>query len=514
MASIGGEIRLSEDVTRWGAAEIARRIAARELTSVNVVEAHIRRIEAINGRLNALVVPMFAQARAAAKTADEIQQSGRSLGLLHGVPFTVKECFHVAGTPATIGIERFRRELSTEDAPLVARLKQAGGVLLGKTNVPQLMLFFETDNPVYGRTNNPWDEDRSCGGSTGGEAALIAACGSPLGLGTDLGGSIRQPAHSCGVQGFLPTPGRLTTEGMRWNLGNLEAVAVQPGVLARNVADLRLAMSVLCGPPPVEQKLEGLRIAMWLDDGYFTCSPAIRRVVTEAAAALRERGAVVEPIASPDAHETIRLFFGFLSADGGANFKELLGDSPRDWRIARLLRLSAVPGWMRPLMTRFARFRGKSRLAELLEHTGPLEPEGYRKLVVDKDRFVAEFIDRLGLGRFDAILCPPHSVPALFHGAGDRLPNAASYCFVMNLLGFPCGVVTAGRVRPGEESDRPPSRDPCDTAARQVEANSTGLPVGVQIAALPHRDDLVLTLLSALESDFRSQPDFPRLPPI
>ena len=455
MESLGGGIRQAEDVTQWGAAEIARRIAAREVTSERVVEAHIRRIEAINGRLNALVVPTFEQARAAAKLADAALQAGRPLGPLHGVPFTVKECFHVAGTPATIGIERFRRELSTADAPLVARLKQAGGILLGKTNVPQLMLFFETDNPVYGRTNNPWDETRSCGGSTGGEAALIAACGSPLGLGTDLGGSIRQPAHSCGIQGFLPTPGRLTTEGMRWNLGNLEAVAVQPGVLARNVADLRLAMSVLCDvtsdglpAPQAEEKLSGLRIAMWTDDGYFSCSPAIRRGVTEAAAALRERGVVVEPIAAPDAHEVIRLFFGFLSADGGANFRQLLGNSPRDWRIARLLRLSAMPGWARSIATRWARFGGKSRLAELLEHSGPLAPNQYRQLVADKDRFVAEFIDRLGLGRFDAILCPPHSVPALFHGAGDRLPNAASYSFVMNLLGFPCGVVAAGTCVP------------------------------------------------------------------
>ncbi|HZZ71332.1 MAG TPA: amidase family protein [Pirellulales bacterium] len=494
------------EIIALGAAELARQIAARQITSQAVIAAHIERITAIHSRLNALVVPLFDQARRDAQRADDALQQGRLLGPLHGVPFTAKECFDVAGTASTLGIARLAQEVAAADAPLVAKLKAAGAILLGKTNVSQLMLNYESDNPLYGRTNNPWNGNRSCGGSSGGEAALIAAGGSPLGLGTDLGGSIRQPAHSCGIHGFLPSPGVLTTAGIRSNLSGMDAVAVQPGIMARTVDDLLLAMRALTDRPMATVRLRGLKVAMWVDDGYFACSPAIRRAVHESAARLRAQGVTVDLIEPPDMHQAIRLFFGFLSADGGDHFHQLLGDSPVDWRIERLLRLSAVPRWLRKLMALYAAVRGRARLSELLRYSGRSTAAELARLVQNQQTFRTAFFEGLRRGGYQALLCPPYSLPALLHGSSDLLPAAASYCMLMNLLGVPCGVVTVTQVAAGEESDRPASRDWAEQAARRVEEGSAGLPIAVQVAAPPGEDDLVLQLLSALDQGSPTPP--------
>ena len=216
------------DLLKLSASEMARQVASGALSSCELVEAHIRRIEAVNPALNAVVVTRFPQARDEAAAADRARASGQPLGPLHGVPITVKECFHLTGTPATEGIGHFAGELHTDDAPPVRRLRRAGAIVLGKTNLPQLMLLHESDNPLYGRTNNPWNLDRGPGGSSGGEAAIIAAGGSPLGLANDIGGSIRQPAHSCGIMGLKPTTLRLTNAGVRDNLRGMEAIRRSP----------------------------------------------------------------------------------------------------------------------------------------------------------------------------------------------------------------------------------------------------------------------------------------------
>ncbi len=179
---------------------------------------------------------------------DRRRASGEPLGPLAGVPVTIKECFQVVGTPATLGLPGNRHELSETDSPLVRRLTAAGAIVLGKTNVPQLMVLHETDNPLYGRTNNPWNLDRSPGGSSGGEAAIVAAGGSVLGLGSDLGGSIRQPAHSVGICGLLPTQGRIEMTGRRGNFYGLESLSLQPGPMARTVDDVEIAFRVLADP--------------------------------------------------------------------------------------------------------------------------------------------------------------------------------------------------------------------------------------------------------------------------
>ncbi len=225
---------IDADLIQLSASEMARQIAAGLITSEQLVEAHIRRIEAVNPALNAVVANRFDLARREAAAADRARAAGRPLAPLHGVPITIKECFHVAGMASTEGVHRFAHELMAHDNPLVRRLKQAGAIVLAKTNLPQLMLMHETDNPLYGRTNNPWDLERAPGGSSGGEAAIIAAGGSPLGLGNDLGGSIRFPAHSVGICGIKPTVRRLTNADVRDNLHGMEAILPQSGPLAQS----------------------------------------------------------------------------------------------------------------------------------------------------------------------------------------------------------------------------------------------------------------------------------------
>src|ERR1051326_8912584 len=232
-------------LTRLSASELARRIAEGHLSSKEVVEAHIRRMEAVNPRLNAVVVPLFDQARAEASRADRLRRQGTLLGPLHGVPITLKEQFMVPGTPSSVGLMSHRSQLIKREGPLVKRLRQAGAIVLGKTNLSQLLLSVSgtCENPVYGRTNNPWDLERSPGGSSGGEAAIIAAGGSPLGLGGDHGGSIRVPAHFCGLYSLLPTARRLTNldTAPYAEIAGQEATIAQPCPIARSARDLLLA---------------------------------------------------------------------------------------------------------------------------------------------------------------------------------------------------------------------------------------------------------------------------------
>jgi fatty acid amide hydrolase len=489
-----------------------------------VLEPHLARIEDVDRKLNAVVVRRFEAARAEARAIDDCRRRGEPLGPLAGVPITVKECFQLRGTPATLGVCRPQPDASS-DAPLVARLRSAGAIVVGKTNVPQLMLLYETDNPVFGRTNNPWNLDRGVGGSSGGEAAIIAAGGVPLGLATDLGGSIRQPAHVCGIHGFKPSGGRLSCAGMAGAFRGANVLRFQPGPMARHVEDLALAMRVLVQADdidvapvpwrdPADVALGSLRVAYWTDDKYFPAAPAARRAVLEAAAALRANGVTVESIEPPDVGEAMRLYFGLCGADGGAGFRELLGSSPVDWRIARMLRWARLPRWLRPAVCSLLKSRGEGRTAELVRSAGALSARAYWRLTFERQRYVRQFLDRLRQGGFDALLTPPYAMAAVPHGLSLLLIPAASYSLLPNLLDLPAGVVAATRVREGEESDRPTSRDRCDRAAIRAERSSAGLPIGVQVVGLPWGEDVVLALMATLETEFRAQPGYPLQPEI
>jgi Asp-tRNA(Asn)/Glu-tRNA(Gln) amidotransferase A subunit family amidase len=520
----------TQDACTWlTATQLAERIRSGEMSAAEVVEAHIARIEEVNPRLNAVVVPRFDEARAAAAAIDAARRRGDTLGPLAGVPITIKECFHVAGTPTTLGVPHLAGDVQPVDGPLVARLRAAGAIILGKTNVPELLLMHESDNPLYGRTINPWHADRSPGGSSGGESAIIAAGGSALGLANDLGGSIRQPAHSCGICGLKSTTGRLTNLGLRLNLEGMEAIVGQPGPMARSVADLALAMRVLAAPgleridptvspvpwcDPEQVELNGLRVAMWTDDGFFPSSPAVRRAILEAAAVLRARGVTIESFQPPQIDEAMQLYFRLLSADGGAGSRKTLRGDEVHPEVRQLLWQSCIPRSTRPVLSWLLNGLGQHRKARLLRHTGPDSAAGYWQATAERRKYNQQFLSALDAGRFDAMLCPVHALPALTHGSFIHLLSAASPSMLTNLLGVPSGAVPVTTVRLGEESDRVVGRDHIDRAALAVEANSAGLPIGVQVAARHWREDVVLSLMAAIEAGCRGRAGYPDRPPL
>lgn len=467
--------------------------------------------------------PRFEEARREADEADAVVDAGADIGPLHGVPVSIKDCFAVQGMRTTLGIPGHATRPDAVDAPLVARLRGAGAILLGKTNVPQGMMLHECDNPLFGRTLHPTDPDRGPGGSSGGEAALIAAGVSPLGLGSDLGGSIRQPAHSTGVCGLKPTGGRLTIVGSQRAMPGQRALRICPGPMARSVADLDLAMRVLLDtthaprqPDEVDApwrdwwrvETATLRVAYWTDDAIFPPAVAVGRAVEQAANLLREAGADVRRVALPNPDEMLMLYLGLISADGMRSLGRLLEGVARDPQVRRQTRLARVAGWRRRALAVALGWAGQPELRRLVQLTGPKSSDEYWRLIEQADAYRATFWDRLaeafGGGPVDALLTPPHALPALRHGAALHLMLAASHCFLANLIDASAGVVPVTRVTPEDEREElaKPRRawNLVDHFRRENARGSAGLPVGVQVTSPPWREDLTLAVMAELEA--------------
>jgi len=503
----------ASELTALGAGDLARGIAARRFSSTEVVSAFIDRQNEVQPRLNAVAVALHDQAVAAAKAADRSRpQDGQKL---YGVPVTVKECFDVVGTATTAGLVGRAADLKSDDAELVSRLRNAGAIITAKSNLAQLELFVESDNPLYGRTNNPWDLARTPGGSSGGEAALVAASATPLGLGTDIGGSVRVPAHFCGVCGLRATPGKLSLAGTADQMlfGHIVGVPDAAGPIARTVADLRLAMEVLAAPV-AEARVDGLVIGLYDDDGFMPASAAVRRAVRQAGQVLEDAGARVVPFEPPAVLEALDIFYGLFTADGAAAYEKLIAGEQLDTRIRQLMQLGTVSGWLRPVLGVGLTAAGQRRLSHLIRHTGVLSQERLRVLIDRRDAYVNRFEAAMRQARVDVLLCPPNALPALKHGASADLgPASVSYTALYALLGWPAGVVPVTTVRPGEMDRRPRGGDMMDRAARRTDQGSAGLPVGVHVAARPDREDLILAVMAAVEGALSGSVDYPRVPP-
>jgi fatty acid amide hydrolase len=517
------------DITSVGAGELATLIAQGDISALEAVDAHIERIERVNAKLNAVVVRRYDVARAEARAADQQRARGEALGPLHGVPITIKECLDLEGTPSTFGLPSRANLRAAHDDVYVARMRAAGAIVVGKTNVAQILFYIESDNPLYGRTNNPWNPDRTCGGSSGGEAAIIATGGSALGLGTDIGGSLRYPATFCGIASLKPTAGR-TPDAGRYSLPiGQRAIVSQVGVLARRVADVGLGLEVINGgsnpavePPmplgdPARVDVSGLRVAYYTDDGTFQVAPAVRRAVREAADALKLRGARVSEWQPPDAAQALDLFYGIMSADGGAGFKYTLGRDKRDPRIGMLMTLLARSRPTLAAIGGLLRLLGQHGLAGGMSQFGHRDTWHYWQLVEAQMEYqcrFAEALDHGAGGPFDVVLCPVASLPAWTHGAARDLILGGAYTTLYNLLGYPAGVVPFTRVRADEEVGRTRSRDMVQQAAYKVEQGSAGLPVGVQVVARPWREHVALAAMRAIEDAARAHHDFPHMPAI
>ena len=453
------------------AGRLAAAVDRREVSAAELAESAAERAQTRGAELNAVAVPLYADAAAAAARIDA-RPAGRPL---EGVPVSVKETLWVRGTSCCAGVPRLAGSPSRSDGAIARALRRAGGVILCKGNVAQLNWYAESDNPVYGRTDNPWAAERSPGGSSGGEAALVAAGVVPVAVGTDIGGSVRIPAAWCGVYGMAPTPGRLSVAGSRDDqlFAGQTLIRNRPGVLARSAADLRLVVSVLdVGTGPQSPPRRVRRIGVVRENGVLAPAPAVRRAVAEAADRLAADGFEVVDADLRDAPEALALFDAVFAADGGRNLRRLLRGDPATPEIHRALAAAAGAAL------------GQDELRDLEERIGALR------------RRFAEMLDREGL---DALVGPAHALAAVPHGAALDLAAGQSYTSIYNLLGMPAGVAPLRHVEPGEESDRA-GGDALTEAARRAEAGSAGLPVAVQVAARPGDDEVVLTLLERFSS--------------
>ncbi len=308
-------------------AQLRESLRKRELSPVEVIEAYWRRIGRVNPDINGFVMQFEAESRAAARVAEEKLMRGEADGPLHGVPVTVKDSFDVAGVPTRCGSRFWGLTPAAEDATAVARLRGAGAIVLGKTNCPEFLGNYETDNYIVGRTNNPWDLERTPGGSSGGEAALIAARCSAGGIGSDGGGSIRVPAHFCGIAGLKPTPGRCSAEGHVPAIDHPGGLLGVGGPMARTVEDVKILYEVLAGndtddpfsaPVPVNWKgMEETRIGVMEQFYQVPVQPAVREAVRKAARLLGDAGFAVDEFRPKGMERAPNLwwfFFGILPA--------------------------------------------------------------------------------------------------------------------------------------------------------------------------------------------------------
>lgn len=443
------------------AAAMAAAIRRKQYSAQELVRALVDRIDDVNPRLNALVQVRAEPALEDARQADKALAHGKVLGPLHGVPFTLKDAIETEGDICTGGTEGRAHYIPHQDAVVVQRLRKAGAILLGKSNCPELGWAWEADNLIYGRTNNPYDLRLSPGGSSGGESAIIAAGGSPLGLGSDAGGSVRFPAHCTGIASIKPTSGRVPRTGHFPGPGGLLDCLWQIGPLARFIEDLRLVLPVISGVDgqdsaimpvrlgdPRAVDLPTLRIAFHTDNGIVPSSPDVALTVREAAKALDAAGMRVEEARPAGIGQTFEIFLGLFTADGGVGIESLL----KEVGTQRV----------HPLMQRVLELQraGAKTVAEL------------GTLVARWDAFRRNLLSFMS--KYDALLCPVCSFAGMTHGSTyDQLP-CFSYTMAWNLTGWPAAVVRCGETQ-------------------------KGLPIGVQVVAPPWREDIALAVTQALQ---------------
>ena len=446
--------------------EIIEGIRSKEFSPVEIIDAHLKRIESCEPKLNAFVHLDPHEARIQASIAQSSILRGDPVGPLHGVPLTIKSCIDVAGWPAPAGSVLRIGYNPKRDAPLVARLKAAGAILLGNTNTPEFLMAYETNNLLKGRTSNPWNVAYSAGGSSGGEAAAIASGCSAGGVGSDGGGSIRVPAHFCGICGLKPTPGRIPATGhFPAGAGAFSWIGVV-GPMARTIADVRLLFEVMAGPDPgdalsspvplrSQNKIDShaLRIGILESPALGTTTPETHAAVQHAANLLVDQGFTLEPFRLDGLERALELWWFFFGPVIGHLLSKAVAG--KENQISPMLR-------------------------EYLSHAtsgGPITLDCFIEACAERDLVRAKILRQMQ--EVPILLSPVSSGPAFLHGSGNYRPatgylDTMRYSQWLNLVGFP-------------------------GASVPLALSNEGLPIGVQIISRPHDDELVLAVAERLE---------------
>lgn len=438
---------------------IAAGIRSRSVKSVDVVQAYLDRIEKVNPALNAVVLSTAELALKYAAKYDSELANGNLRGPLHGVPMTIKDSLDTADAITTWGTLGRKEYRPGRDATCVRRLKQAGAIMLGKTNTPEFTLWFQTDNLVYGCTNNPYNVEMTPGGSSGGAAAIIAAGASPFDIGTDTGGSIRLPSHFSGIAGIKPTTGRVPCTGNALPSAGLIAPLSQPGPLARTVDDLETVLAIIQGPDNLDPyavaatwhhsrdvDVETLRIGFHTDNGVQTPSSAIMGAITSACDLLRDEGITLTEARPPGIEMTSFIMSRVFGADGGEMLEALIDECQTD-----------TPS---------------PRISNSLKNRGPaINQREFAQVINLWDNYRSSMLGYFD--DFDILLCPVNAHTAIPHGTEENLADY-SYTMAYNLTGWPGAVIRCG-------------------------TDETGLPIGIQVVARPFREDHCLAVARWLE---------------
>ena len=470
------ESDLSYELTRKSVSELAELIRSRAISSVEVVAEHFERIEKLNPSLNAIVT-LANDTIDRARAADIALSKGETTGPLHGVPLTVKDTIDTQGLRTTSGSRILAHHVPERDASVVARLKAAGAIILGKTNTPEMAIPYETDNPVFGRTNNPYDLKLTPGGSSGGEAAAIAAGLSPAGVGSDLSGSIRVPAHFCGIAGLKPTTGRVPMDGHTPEASGALSLGACIGPMARRVGDLELLFNVMADSTPSASSdrvatLRGLKLAYYTYDGVIAVTKETERAVETAARTLEEAGLKIKEECPPGVTHGSRLWVELFSY---VAFQQLL-------RFYHGRRREAGPqifALLRKMHVQSTELKDKIDVAETRA-----------KAVIEREHLREQLLR--WMKTTPLILAPVGATPAFEHGkqrvkvAGQSISvfRAFGYSQTFNVFGLPSVAVPAGR-------------------------SPEGLPIGVQIIGQPFEERTVLAAAKLIEEALGSWPICP-----
>jgi Asp-tRNA(Asn)/Glu-tRNA(Gln) amidotransferase A subunit family amidase len=449
-----------------GIAEVVGKIRARAISPREVLDAHLERIEKLQPRLNAFVHVDAKGARRQAQMAEASVLRGDAVGALHGVPISIKSCIDVAGWPCPAGSQLRADYIACDDAVLVSRLRAAGAILIGNTNVPEFLMAYETDNALSGKTNNPWELARSAGGSSGGEAAAIASGCSMGGVGSDGGGSVRVPAHFCGISGLKPTPGRIPSTGHFPRGAGAFAWLGVVGPMARTVADVRALFDVMKGPDaddalssPIqgksfgERELRGMRVGILESKPLGVATQETNHAVEKAANLLSEQFHVESfPLEGLD--HAIELWWFFF----GPMIAHLFGPM--------------VEGRESELSPMFREYMSVASLK-----IAPTVDE-FLAACVKRDIVRAKIIKEMR--DVPILLSPVCSAPAFRHGEGNWQPvrgyrDTMRHAQWLNLAGFPGVSVPMG-------------------------FSAEGLPISVQVIGKPNEDELVLAVAEILET--------------
>lgn len=460
--TVPGSTDTSDDPLTMSTVKLAGLIRGKKLSSVEAVKLHIARIEAVNPKINAVVATCFERALAEAAEADAALARGRVSGVLHGVPFTVKDSFDTVGVVSTGGTLGRKSFIPGADATVVARCRAAGAILLGKSNTPEFTLGGGgkgTVNLVYGLTKNPYNTEYQPSGSSGGAGAIVAAGGASFDIGSDYGGSIRGPAFANGIAGIKPTYGLLPRTGHIVGYGGPFDSFQETGPLARRVEDLMLLLPLMAGPDdwdaamapvPVGDAravdLRKLRMCFYLTNGQMAATEELQATVKQCVKVLEAAGvpAAVED-APPKMKELAQARAAFNGADG------------------------------REHMRRMLRKHGTTQASPGLRLTGDeLPSKDFTRLCEEMDAIKSEQL--AWFQKYDLIVCPAsQQAPVRLDWERPADWTGASYTSQYNTTGWPAGVVR------------------CGTAAN-------GLPLGIQVLAQPWRDDVVMAALAAIEA--------------